>query len=241
LVHGRTGTSSHTSRLTEIIGSFDITPMSPLEFAVMGVAGGHASQTYTITTGVPDDCVLFADPHNTDALFADPKVQAMLVKLADDSKWNLPLHDQVERGAFLVSKNGVVTLSPYNEMPQYPPNECMSVYSSSYFNRLASEGYTVLAQIHTHPKAQPQEPDPGNCMYIGDDGKLRRMAPANGILELKQSPSGADLGPWSRTPPPPFPGYVLSADALYWFNKVGKFVDIRSMPINKCVGHQNPT
>jgi hypothetical protein len=191
---------------------------------------------------VKEECPLFADTTKTDPLFKDPAVQKMMRDLANATGWDKPLRQQAERGAYLVSKDGVTSMIPYRDSPALPANPCSSSGGSLQRDDLRTAGYTILADIHTHPNAAPAEPDPGNC-YDFDGRKKILVTPPNGVLRLNPAPSSPDYSDWNTGPgetPPTYPGYVLGPKGLFKFeNKGAGLVKYPPVPVSSCVGNQS--
>jgi hypothetical protein len=191
---------------------------------------------------VKEECPLFADTTKTDPLFKDPAVQKMMRDLADATAWDKPLAEQAEQGAYLVRKDGKVSMMPFPPSATLPPNPCSVSSGSDYRRTLREAGYTILADIHTHPNAKPAEPDPKNCYRLEGKEKVP-VTPPDDTLRLNPEPSLDDKFLW--TPPegmtvPTYPGYVLGPKQLYRWNNVGGKIVQDSMPVSQCVGRTPP-
>jgi hypothetical protein len=240
-----------------LIARFEITPMSPLNFPVLGNPGGRASQTYTATLGVKD-CDLFKDPSSvTDPLLKDPDVQKMLKGLADATKWDKPIEAQAEVGAWIMrNPSGQTELVPWPPVPGLVPNQCLSTYDENVLNGLIQRGYKVLAEVHTHPNVTSgimYDQNGVKCMDVDQAGNIVPRpydfppfgTPPNNKpgswLFPKDGPSDKDTKYWeSNTDHPAYPAYVLEPGQIWRISNDGTGIPkpIPSFKVNKCVGNQ---
>lgn len=238
------------------IARFDITPMSPREFEVLGNPGGRASQTYSATLGVSDDCELFKkDVKPADPLLNDPKVQKMLRDLADQTGWDKPVEQQAEVGAWIMKNPaGEIQLVPWPPVPGLVPNICLSTYDNRDLVAFKNQGYEVLAEVHTHPNITTNQLfDQNGVKCLGQDAKGNVIPrpydfppfgnpqkPGSWIFTT-DGPSTYDTFPYqSNTTPQSYPSYVVEPGQIWRISNDGTGIPspIPSYPVNKCVGNQ---
>jgi hypothetical protein len=249
--------ASLTAPAGKFIARFDITPMSPLTFDVFGLTG-HASQTYAASIVAAPACDLFKDSSKvSDPLLKDPKVQKMLQDLAEQTKWDKGVEQQAEVGAWIMrNPAGETELVKWPPVPGLPPNICLSSYDERALDALKAGGYTVLAEVHTHPNIKTSilyDQNGVKCLGMDARGNIvprpydfppYGTAPNNkpgSWLFPNDGPSPFDTAPWeSNTNHPSYPSYVLEPGQLWRISNDGTGIPkpIPSFPVNKCVGNQ---
>ncbi len=182
-------------------------------------------------------CALLKDPAKvTDDVLKDPVFQDAMKQMIQQTGWDKPLHDQVERAGIFVQDEltGETSFIPSDGEDIIPPNPCLSGTSSTQLEELKANGFKILGQVHTHPKTSFSERDPGNCLDVvtrnGKPALEPRRADSNGNLNFSRGPSDKDKGPW-RSPSrgksaPDYPGLVIepSGVTIWRVDARGKYV-----------------
>jgi hypothetical protein len=154
----------------------------------------------------------------------DLDVQAKLIALAQLSGFDQPLGDRTERGRYIVEDAGgniqlvdhdlvdPITLGPGQ------PELCNNPYRLGKGPELVQQGFTIIAQPHTHPVDGGIFPNPGGCFRYEDknrdgqyDTRTERPGPT---LEFKPGPSPPDLKLW-RALMIDWPGVMLSPENVF--------------------------
>lgn len=190
-----------------------------------------------------DTCTVFDNPGEvTDPLLLDPAVQNVMRELAELTNWDEPLRNQVEQGGYFGRSNttGEIRFFPYDQAGAgIPPGPCLSGTTTHQRDvEIPAAGFTIVGQVHTHPKAPYSAPDPGNCWTIDPRARppLVLQKPDNsGRISFPRRPSRFDTEAWRRNPPPPYPGYMIDPERIYRWEHDGSRFRQRNFRTNSCV------
>lgn len=147
------------------------------------------------------------------------EVQNILRLIAQLSNFSQPLSDRVERGGYIVERNGQVEFVEHEYLVE--PSLCTLASDPAVVRRLsAEEGTTILAQVHTHPVHGGAFPNPGNCfkLTVRPNGTIGKTPIEGPTLEFQPGPSPKDLSLWISGVAD-FPGYILDPERVYRFER----------------------
>jgi hypothetical protein len=207
----------------------------------MTVTATVAGSTQTARVNVTATCQAFKDSSKvTDSLLKVPYVQHILDSLGRATHWDSALTNQVEVGGFFaLDSNKALTFIPYSPFGGFPRGPCLSGPDSAQIPDLGKAGYTILAQVHSHPNHAEAERNVTNCWTIDASGNLAHMQPEkDGRLHIKYGPSTFDTYQWYLPKnAPTFDGYLLQPDAVYTWRRGPKgFSGPKKYALNSCLG-----
>jgi hypothetical protein len=219
---------------------------SERQYQSVSVGAEHISRCFLFRIGVHeiddisitwDRCELFEGSLAEFPLLNDPEVQAELQKLGRRTKWDEIISHRNEQGVWVV--RNALGVRSFVEFEYEYQNYCLTISRVGQYERLLDAGYTIEAQIHTHPSSGFNGANPGGCMRL--DGNRRRAT----IVEydeprliLEDGPSAYDKYLWRREERPSFPGFALDPEHLhgwYWDPQGNRMIDRKIDVTQQCL------
>lgn len=164
-----------------------------------------------------EGCELFEGSVDEFPILNDPEVQAKLKELGQRTGWDKFISERKEQGVWVV-RNALGERS-FIEFEYELQNMCLTLTRKGQYERILAEGYTIEAQIHTHPTSGFNGANPGGCLRLG--GNRRRAVLVENddpTLRLEDGPSEYDMYLWRGAGKPAFPGFAFDPDHLHaWY------------------------